>query len=97
MRNDRAELVTREVDMLSGQVISGPRLGIQSEVGRVVAAVGHVPRAQALELGAARHKRLLVARHVARRLADAYGEHVRVDCLVLVHAWHELEAGEVAC
>lgn len=86
--------MTRKRDMMTGQIVRGPRLGIESKIGGVVATIGHVPRTQALELGATRGQRLLI--HRVRCLAKAHSEHVRVDRLVLVHARHELVASKIA-
>ncbi len=90
----RTDLMTGERHILTGQTVHGPRLGIQGVVGGMVTAVGHVPRAQTLLLGASCRQHLLV--HRARFPAYANSEQIGVHCVVLVNTGYELIASEVA-
>ena len=86
--------MTRELHILTGQIINVPRLRIQSMIGGIGCRIGHVPRFEASELGAATNERLLVA----SRLIFAYAnrEHVRLGHFVLIEAGYELKASEIA-
>ena len=96
VRQHGRELVTRERDVLTGQLVDRPRLRVERMVGAALGRQPGVPRGEAGRARPTRAQRLLIGGRACGRAANRDGEHVVRDELVFVDAGHELVASEVA-